>query len=76
VSEKCGCSAPGQGNAREDSDVDLAIRLMPPKGNHDWAMGNYCAHGDAWKKELQEIVGRYVSLEVLPYKLLWRRDVP
>jgi predicted nucleotidyltransferase len=26
-----------RGEATEEKDVDLAITLMPPKGNHDWA---------------------------------------
>lgn len=60
-------------DASDDSDVDLAITLMPPKGNHDWAFGNYQALGDKWQKELEAIVGRHVSLEVMPFKLLWRR---
>jgi predicted nucleotidyltransferase len=29
------------GGSRPDSDVDLAVALMPPKGNTDWALGNY-----------------------------------
>jgi predicted nucleotidyltransferase len=74
------------GKARPDSDVDLVIRLMPPKGNHDWAHGNYQALGDDWQRELGEIVGRHVSLEAIPPNLddnnsirvpaerLWARD--
>jgi predicted nucleotidyltransferase len=27
------------GGSRPDSDVDLAVALMPPKGNTDWALG-------------------------------------
>lgn len=30
-----------RGDARECSDVDLALALMPPNGKHDWALGNY-----------------------------------
>jgi hypothetical protein len=47
---------------------------MPAKGKHDWAFGNYSALGDKWQAELGEIVGRHVSLEIMPYKLLWRRN--
>jgi hypothetical protein len=47
---------------------------MPAKGNHDWAFGNYTALGDKWQAELEAIVERYVSLEIMPFKLLWRRD--
>ena len=52
-----------RGDSREDSDIDLAIALMPPVGEHDWARGNYYALGDGWQRELETIVGRRVSLE-------------
>ena len=58
--------------ATSESDVDLAIVLMPPKPSslpggqpHDWAFRNYCALGDSWQSELAAIVGRHVSLEVI-----------
>jgi predicted nucleotidyltransferase len=54
-----------RGNARENSDVDLAIALMPPVGKTDWAFGNYSALGDAWQRELETIMGRHVSLEAI-----------
>jgi len=54
-----------RGNSREDSDVDLAIALMPPVGKHDWALGNYSALGDVWQGQLETIVGRHVSLEAI-----------
>jgi predicted nucleotidyltransferase len=55
-----------QGRARPDSDVDLAVVLMPPDGKHDWAFGNYIALADGqWKPELEAIVGRHVSLEAV-----------
>jgi predicted nucleotidyltransferase len=62
-----------RGDATETSDVDLAITLAPPKGNHDWALGNYSKLGDQWQAELGKIVGCHVSLELMPCKLLWRR---
>jgi hypothetical protein len=31
---------------------------MPPKGKHDWALGNYFALESEWKRQLEEIVGR------------------
>lgn len=73
------------GTARPDSDVDLGIGLMPPSGNHNWALGNYYALGDVWKSELEAIVGRHVSLEnitpdepgtarVSKWVLLWERN--
>jgi predicted nucleotidyltransferase len=52
-------------SAQPDSDVDLAIVLMPPNGKHDWAGGNYLACHSAWKRELEAIVGRHVSLEAI-----------
>ena len=46
-----------RGDARENSDVDIAITLVPS------AFGNYTALGDAWQHELEKIVGRHVSLQ-------------
>jgi predicted nucleotidyltransferase len=51
------------GRSRADSDVDWALVLMPPTGKHDWAAGNYVALHSEWKRELEAIVGRHVSLE-------------
>ena len=53
------------GRSRPDSDVDLAVSLMPPVGNHNWALGNYYALHSGWKQQLEAIVGRHVSLEVI-----------
>jgi predicted nucleotidyltransferase len=53
-----------KGCSRSDSDVDIALCLMPAIGNHDWAAGNYIVHSD-WKRELEAIVGRHVSLEAI-----------
>jgi hypothetical protein len=52
------------GRSREDSAVDLALAL-PPVGKHDWAMGNYFAHESKWKRQLEAIVGRDVSIAPL-----------
>lgn len=38
-----------KGTARPDSDVDLAVALMPASGDHDWALGNYFALHLNWK---------------------------
>lgn len=54
-----------RGDTREDSDVDVALALMPPVGKHDWALGNYYALESEWKRELEAIVGRAVSIEPL-----------
>jgi predicted nucleotidyltransferase len=53
------------GRSRENSDVDLALALMPPVGKHDWALGNYFALESEWKRQLEAIVGRDVSIEPL-----------
>jgi predicted nucleotidyltransferase len=53
------------GDAREDSDVDIALALMPSDGKHDWALGNYFALEVEWKQQLKAIVERDVSLEPL-----------
>lgn len=39
------------------SDVDLAIELMPPKEEHDWALGDYTALHKRWRVELGLICG-------------------
>jgi predicted nucleotidyltransferase len=49
------------GESRPDSDVDLAVALMPAKGRHDWALGNYFGLGDQWQRQLEAIVGRHVK---------------
>jgi predicted nucleotidyltransferase len=54
-----------EGTAKSESDVDVAIALMPPDGTHDWALGNYTDLGDSWQRELGAIIGRHVSLEVI-----------
>jgi predicted nucleotidyltransferase len=77
------------GRSRPDSDVDLAIALMPPSiGGHDAAFANYIALGDEWQQQLEVIVSRHVSLEALEPGskhdrrirsvgvLLWTRDAP
>lgn len=54
-----------RGNARENSDVDIALALMPPDGKHDWALGNYFALEGEWKQQLKAIVERDVSMAVI-----------
>jgi hypothetical protein len=52
---------------------------------HNWALARYFAEGDAWQRDLEELLGRPVSLEaVIPGgpgheevqagKLLWARQ--
>jgi predicted nucleotidyltransferase len=54
-----------RGDSQPESDVDLALTLMPPDGKHDWALGAYFALETEWKQQPQAIVGRDVSLEPL-----------
>ena len=72
-----------RGEATEEKDLDIAITLMPAKGNHDWALGNYLKFGDRWQKELSELLERSVDLALrvgMPPKakadaiLLWKRQ--
>lgn len=53
------------GRARPDSDVDIAIALVPASEGTDWALGSYFALHNNWKQELETIVGRHVSLEAI-----------
>lgn len=74
------------GRSRPDSDVDLAVFLVPPVGQDNPALGCYTARGDEWQEQLEEIVGRHVSLEAIEPGtdldakvrrcgvLLWSRD--
>jgi predicted nucleotidyltransferase len=51
-----------KGTPRDESDVDLAVSLMPRIKEHDWAFGDYVALADAkWRPELVQIVGRSIS---------------
>lgn len=51
-----------KGTSRADSDVDLAVTLTAPVGEHNWALGNYVALCDRqWRPELQALVGNKVS---------------
>lgn len=52
-------------SSRPESDVDIAIALMPADGNTNWALGNYSALGDEWQQQLEAIVSRHVSLEAI-----------
>jgi predicted nucleotidyltransferase len=58
----------GKGVARPDSDVDIAIYLMPPGPAYpkwDWAYGDYLAKGDDWQGKLGRMLGRHVSPEAM-----------
>jgi hypothetical protein len=51
-----------KGLARPESDVDIAIALMPSRGKYDWALGDYAYLKDDWKRQLEAIVGIDVHL--------------
>jgi predicted nucleotidyltransferase len=53
------------GQSRSDSDVDIALALMPATDGTDWALGNFFAFDSTWRRELEAIVGRHVSLEAI-----------
>jgi predicted nucleotidyltransferase len=72
-----------KGTSRPDSDIDLGIYLMPPTGESVAAL--YFAKGDAWQRELAELLRQRVSLqavipgcpgheEVQAGRLLWTRQ--
>ena len=54
-----------KGCSQSDSDVDLALVLMPANGKHDWAGGAFLACHKEWKRQLEDLVGRHVSLEAM-----------
>ena len=54
-----------KGTSRPDSDVDIAVSMMPAKGNHDWALGEYFSLAMTWQHELERIVGRHVSFTAI-----------
>ena len=51
-----------KGGARPDSDIDIALLLMPPRGKHNWALAAFIEFFDDWKAELKEAVAWDVSL--------------
>jgi predicted nucleotidyltransferase len=60
-----------RGVAKPESDVDLALILMPPGRFGSTPLGSYLALADKWQRALERIVGRHVRL-TLP-NVLWRR---
>lgn len=51
-----------KGTARPESDYDIAIEVMPKKGDHDWSFGDYVFLYEEWKKEIKAIVQGEASL--------------
>ena len=76
----------GRGDVQEDSDVDIALALMPGDGRTDGAIEAYLHLEGEWKQQLKAIVGRNVSIGVIvpggdadervrrEGVLLWARD--
>jgi predicted nucleotidyltransferase len=54
-----------QGYSHPGSDVDLAIALMPPESKTQWSSFTNWCFDKSWKRQLEEIVGRRVSLEAI-----------
>jgi predicted nucleotidyltransferase len=75
-----------KGVSRADSDIDIALALMPPSGKHNWALATYAEFFDEWKSELRAAVDWDVSLVAIGPGfemdhtvrsagiVLWRRD--
>jgi predicted nucleotidyltransferase len=51
-----------KGTADAQSDVDIALLLMPPTDNINWALAAYVEFFDDWKAELRVALNREVSL--------------
>lgn len=51
--------------AGPESDVEVGLVLMPPRGCHDWALGAFAALQGHWHTDLQSIVDNKVSMCVL-----------
>lgn len=51
-----------KGTSQPDSDVDIAVALIPPQGKHNWALANYVDLKDQWQDQLHKIVCCEVDL--------------
>jgi predicted nucleotidyltransferase len=51
--------------AKPDSDFDLAIYLMPETDNTNWTFAKFVEYQGLWKKQLERIVARPISLCVI-----------
>jgi len=54
-----------KGTSHSDSDVDLALVLMPETDNTNWALAKYIQYAAAWKAQLETIVARPISFGVI-----------
>lgn len=48
--------------AKPESDVDIALILMPETDSTNWALAKYIESRPIWKRTLERIVGRPISL--------------
>ncbi|MFB9268038.1 nucleotidyltransferase family protein [Bradyrhizobium erythrophlei] len=48
--------------SRHDSDIDIALLMMPPIGKTNWALANYVENFDEWKAQLRDAVDWPISL--------------
>jgi predicted nucleotidyltransferase len=64
-----------KGTFRPESDVDIAVTLMPALGDHDWALGDYVALAKDWQSELEAIVGLPVSFGAIQPDTALDREV-
>jgi predicted nucleotidyltransferase len=51
-----------KGTSQPDSDIDIAIELVPPTNNHNRALWAYIELFDEWKDQLRQAVSWSVSL--------------
>jgi predicted nucleotidyltransferase len=75
-----------KGTSEPESDIDIALALMPPDGKTNWALAAYVESFDDWKTELGAAVNWSVSLVAIGPKfemddivrttgiVLWRHD--
>jgi predicted nucleotidyltransferase len=54
-----------KGTARQDSDVDVAVLLIPPTGKTNWALFNYVKHLDDWKADLARALDWPIGLTLI-----------
>jgi predicted nucleotidyltransferase len=54
-----------KGAAKPESDIDVAIGLMPPTGKHNWAIAAYVEFFEDWNSDLRKAVHWDVSLTAI-----------
>jgi len=75
-----------KGTSEPESDIDVAVALMPPDGKTNWALAAYVESFEDWKSELRAAVNWPISLVAIGPKFemddtvrttgiaLWQRD--